>query len=289
MNFAENKATQKKYTMENVIRSGRILVVEDDNCNIQVVKFALEDDYEVIAASNGLDAINMIPEVKPDFILLDWCMPVMDGLETLQHLKRDEVLKTIPVAMLTGSKIETEDLLLAYQYGVVDFIRKPFNMLELKARVKSMLEVSIFYKTEIIRREASLTSYAIQLSEVNRFLVETAAKIQESNSKQVSNCDIINDIKHSFNAKVVNSAMKQFGEHFLNIHKDFDKNLLKAHPNTSPAEMKLATLLRLNLNTKEISAILHQAPDSIRVSRTRLRRKFNLDSDTNLTIYLMGF
>jgi len=45
----------------------------------------------------------------------------------------------------------------------------------------------------------------------------------------------------------------------------------------------------LNLNTKEISAILHQAPDSIRVSRTRLRRKFNLDSDTNLTIYLMGF
>jgi len=134
-----------------------------------------------------------------------------------------------------------------------------------------------------------LTSYAIQLSEVNRFLVETAAKIQESNSKQVSNCDIINDIKHSFNAKVVNSAMKQFGEHFLNIHKDFDKNLLKAHPNTSPAEMKLATLLRLNLNTKEISAILHQAPDSIRVSRTRLRRKFNLDSDTNLTIYLMGF
>ena len=275
--------------MENVIRSGRILVVEDDNCNIQVVKFALEDDYEVIAASNGLDAINMIPEVKPDFILLDWCMPVMDGLETLQHLKRDEVLKTIPVAMLTGSKIETEDLLLAYQYGVVDFIRKPFNMLELKARVKSMLEVSIFYKTEIIRREASLTSYAIQLSEVNRFLVETAAKIQESNSKQVSNCDIINDIKHSFNAKVVNSAMKQFGEHFLNIHKDFDKNLLKAHPNTSPAEMKLATLLRLNLNTKEISAILHQAPDSIRVSRTRLRRKFNLDSDTNLTTYLMGF
>jgi len=288
MNFAENKTT-KKYTMENVIKSGRILVVEDDNCNIQVVKFALEDDYEVIAASNGLDAINMIPEVKPDFILLDWCMPVMDGLETLQHLKRDEVLKTIPVAMLTGSKIETEDLLLAYQYGVVDFIRKPFNMLELKARVKSMLEVSIFYKTEIIRREASLTSYAIQLSEVNRFLVETAAKIQESNSKQVSNCDIINDIKHSFNAKVVNSAMKQFGEHFLNIHKDFDKNLLKAHPNTSPAEMKLATLLRLNLNTKEISAILHQAPDSIRVSRTRLRRKFNLDSDTNLTTYLMGF
>jgi len=289
MNFAENKATQKKYTMENVIRSGRILVVEDDNCNIQVVKFALEDDYEVIAASNGLDAINMIPEVKPDFILLDWCMPVMDGLETLQHLKRDEVLKTIPVAMLTGSKIETEDLLLAYQYGVVDFIRKPFNMLELKARVKSMLEVSRFYKTEIIKREASLTSYAIQLSEANRFLVETAAKIQESNSKQVSNCDIINDIKHSFNAKVVNSAMKQFGEHFLNIHEDFDKNLLKAHPNISPAEMKLATFLRLNLRTKEISAILHQAPDSIRVSRTRLRRKFNLDPDTNLTTYLMGF
>lgn len=288
MNFAENKATQQKYTMENVIKSGRILVVEDDNCNIQVVKFALEDDYEVIAASNGLDAINMIPEVKPDFILLDWCMPVMDGLETLQHLKRDEVMKTIPVAMLTGSKIETEDLLLAYRYGVIDFIRKPFNMLELKARAKSILEVSRFYKAEIKKREMSLASYAIQLSEANEFLLEITEKIQVSN-KQVSNCSIINDIKQSSNAKVVSSAMQQFGEYFLNIHEDFDKNLLKAHPNISPAEMKLATFLRLNLNTKEISAILHQAPDSIRVSRTRLRRKFNLDSDTNLTTYLMGF
>lgn len=275
--------------MENVIRRGRVLVVEDDNCNVQVVKFALEDDYEVIVAYNGLDAINMIPEVKPDFILLDWCMPVMDGLETLKHLKKDEVSKTIPVAMLTGSKIETEDLLLAYRYGVIDFIRKPFNMLELKARAKSILEVSRFYKTEIKKREVSLASYAIQLSEANEFLLETAAKIQVSNSKQVSNPSIINTIKHSFNAKVVSSAMKQFGEHFLNIHEGFDKNLLKVHPDISPAEMKLASFLRLNLNTKEISAILHQTPDSIRVSRTRLRRKFNLDSDTNLTTYLMNF
>lgn len=275
--------------MENMIRKGRVLLVEDDDFNVQVVKFTLENDYEVAIANNGLDAINMIPGFTPDFILLDWSMPVMDGLDTLQYLKNDNALKSIPVAMITGSKTGTEDLLLAYQYGVIDFIRKPFDMAELKARARSILEFSGFYKAEINKRELGLTSYAIRLAEMNEFLLDTVAKLQVSKSESPSILEIIDDVKNNFSAKIVSSAMKQFDEHFLNVHADFDKNLLKKHPDISPAEMKLASFLRLNLNTKEISAILHQTLDSVRVSRTRLRKKLSLDSETNLTSYLMSF
>lgn len=275
--------------MENMIRKGRVLLVEDDDFNVQIVKFTLENDYEMAVANNGLDAINMIPGFTPDFILLDWGMPVMDGLATLQYLKNDNALKSIPVAMITGSKTETEDLLLAYQYGVIDFIRKPFDMDELKARAKSILELSGFYKAEINKRELSLTSYAIRLAEMNEFLLDTVAKLQVSKSEYPPVFEIMDDIKNNFSAKIVNSAMKQFDEHFLNVHTDFDKNLLKKHPDISPAEMKLASFLRLNLNTKEISAILHQTLDSVRVSRTRLRKKLGLGSETNLTSYLMNF
>jgi len=272
-----------------MIRKGRVLLVEDDDFNIEVVKFTLENDYEVAIANNGLDAINMIPGFTPDFILLDWSMPVMDGLDTLQYLKNDNALKSIPVAMITGSKTGTEDLLLAYQYGVIDFIRKPFDMAELKARARSILEFSGFYKAEINKRELGLTSYAIRLAEMNEFLLDTVAKLQVSKSESPSILEIIDDVKNNFSAKIVSSAMKQFDEHFLNVHADFDKNLLKKHPDISPAEMKLASFLRLNLNTKEISAILHQTLDSVRVSRTRLRKKLSLDSETNLTSYLMNF
>jgi len=275
--------------MENMIRKGRVLLVEDDDFNIKVVRFTLENDYEMAVANNGLDAINMIPGFTPDFILLDWSMPVMDGLATLQYLKNDNALKSIPVAMITGSKTETEDLLLAYQYGVIDFIRKPFDMDELKARAKSILELSGFYKAEINKRELSLTSYAIRLAEMNEFLLDTVAKLQVSKSEYPPVFELLDDIKNNFSAKIVNSAMKQFDEHFLNVHTDFDKNLLRKHPDVSPAEMKLASFLRLNLNTKEISAILHQTLDSVRVSRTRLRKKLGLDSETNLTSYLMNF
>ena len=275
--------------MENMIRKGRVLLVEDDDFNIKVVRFTLENDYEMAVANNGLDAINMIPGFTPDFILLDWSMPVMDGLATLQYLKNDNALKSIPVAMITGSKTETEDLLLAYQYGVIDFIRKPFDMDELKARAKSILELSGFYKAEINKRELGLTSYAIRLAEMNEFLLDTVAKLQVSKSEYPPVFELLDDIKNNFSAKIVNSAMKQFDEHFLNVHTDFDKNLLRKHPDVSPAEMKLASFLRLNLNTKEISAILHQTLDSVRVSRTRLRKKLGLDSETNLTSYLMNF
>lgn len=275
--------------MEPTNTKGRILLVDDDIHNIEIVRSTLEDDYVIVAAHNGREAIDTIKVTKPDFVLLDWNMPVMDGLETLHHLKNDSETKHIPVVMITGYMTGMDDLLLAYECGVIDFIRKPFDLLELKARANSIFQLSTFYKNEINKRELSLVTYAIRLAEMNEFMLDMISKLQVSKLENLDIYQLIDEIKQSFRSKIVSDSMKKFEDHFFNVHPGFDTNLLMKHPEVSPAEIKLASLLRLSLNTKEISSILYQTPDSVRVSRTRLRKKLHLEPDINLTAYLMNF
>jgi DNA-binding CsgD family transcriptional regulator len=79
----------------------------------------------------------------------------------------------------------------------------------------------------------------------------------------------------------------EFQQIFRNVHVDFYENLKKEFPELSPADLKLAALLKLNLNTSDIASILNISQDSLRVSRYRLRKKMNLDKSTNLVSYLM--
>ncbi|MGR3318155.1 MAG: response regulator [Candidatus Anammoxibacter sp.] len=115
-----------------------VLVVDDSEPNIFVLESALEDDYNVIAAKDGEKALHIIGENHPDLILLDIMMPGMDGLEVCSQLKNNEKIKDIPIIFITA-KSETEDVIKGFKSGGVDYIAKPFEPLEVKARVKTHL------------------------------------------------------------------------------------------------------------------------------------------------------
>lgn len=119
-----------------------VLVVDDQEINRDVLGMILEDDYEVIYAENGLEAIEKIKENldKLSVILLDLIMPVMDGFAVLAMVKNDEDMKNIPVIVLTADKSAE---LKALQMGAADFITKPFDMHEvILARVSRIIELS---------------------------------------------------------------------------------------------------------------------------------------------------
>ena len=120
----------------------RILIVDDTPTNIRVlVPILMEHDkFQINIANNGRDALKLLEKVKPDLILLDIMMPEMDGFETCQIIKQDESLKDIPVIFLTA-KNETEDLARGFELGAADFVSKPFNSVELMARVKTHIEL----------------------------------------------------------------------------------------------------------------------------------------------------
>ena len=97
-----------------------------------------QDGYNVIEAENGAMAFDVLESEIPDVILLDVMMPDMDGFEVCKRLKEDPVYKDIPVIMLTA-KGEIDDRVSGLDIGADDYVTKPFNLKELKARIKTVL------------------------------------------------------------------------------------------------------------------------------------------------------
>jgi DNA-binding response OmpR family regulator len=123
-----------------------ILCVDDDSNNLALLEAVLAPrGYETIFADSGPAALEKAAAQLPDLILLDIMMPKMSGIEVLEKLRADEKTKTIPVVMVTALK-ETEDKIKALEAGCDDFISKPFDKVELLARVKSILKISHYLR-----------------------------------------------------------------------------------------------------------------------------------------------
>jgi len=116
-----------------------ILVVDDEPHILKMVEFKLKNlGHEVISATDGGQALDMVSTKKPDLVLLDVMMPVMDGFQVLEKLKAQEETKEIPVIMLTARGQE-RDVVRGVETGADDYVVKPFSFPELIARVNRAL------------------------------------------------------------------------------------------------------------------------------------------------------
>lgn len=114
----------------------RVLVVDDEKLIVKGIRFSLEqDDMEVDTASDGEEAVEMAREGNYDIILLDLMLPKMDGLTACQLIRE---FSDVPIVMLTA-KGEDMDKIMGLEYGADDYITKPFNILEVKARIKAIM------------------------------------------------------------------------------------------------------------------------------------------------------
>ncbi len=114
----------------------KILVVDDEELLVKGIRFNLQNDgFEVITGSNGLEAVQLVRSHNPDLVILDIMMPQMDGLTACAKIRE---FSDVPVILLTA-KTEDIDKLLGFEQGADDYLTKPFNILELKARVRALL------------------------------------------------------------------------------------------------------------------------------------------------------
>ncbi len=120
-----------------------ILIVDDVPKNLQVLGSILgQEEYEIVAAVNGKNALTAIEEDMPDLILLDVMMPEMDGFEVCKRLKNSDKTKDIPIIFLTAKK-EIDDVVKGFELGAADYVTKPFNSNELLKRVNTHLELKL--------------------------------------------------------------------------------------------------------------------------------------------------
>ena len=117
----------------------KILVVDDEALLVKGIRFNLQNDgYEVITGSDGVQAVELARSQDPDLIVLDVMMPRLDGLGACSKIRE---FSDVPIILLTA-KAEDMDKLLGFDQGADDYLTKPFNILELKARIRALLRRS---------------------------------------------------------------------------------------------------------------------------------------------------
>lgn len=141
-----------------------ILVVDDEKVMVKGIRFNLENEgYQVDVGYNGREAVELARATEYDLIILDLMMPELDGLEACMEIR---TFSTVPIIMLTA-KGEDTDKLLGFEYGADDYITKPFNILEVKARVKALLRRSSTTRQQEARRDR-LTRGPLTLDSASR-------------------------------------------------------------------------------------------------------------------------
>jgi len=126
-------------------RSLTVLIVEDDDELREILQAEFElEGLTVLTATDGSEAVTTVRRLKPDLVLMDIMMPVMNGIEATKIIKNEEELQHIPIIMLTASG-NREDIVEGLEAGAIDYITKPFFMPELKARLRAVLQHKIMY------------------------------------------------------------------------------------------------------------------------------------------------
>ena len=149
----------------------KILVVDDEKLLIKGIKFNLENEgYQVDAGYDGQEAVDLAKSGSYDLIILDVMMPTLDGFEACMRIRE---FSTVPIIMLTARGEDT-DKIIGFEYGADDYITKPFNIVELKARVRALL-----------RRSGITGSSTESVLTVGHITIDTEKRIARKNGEMV--------------------------------------------------------------------------------------------------------
>lgn len=270
----------------------RILVVDDNVPNRTFVVDCLmkaEPEYKVLSAPNGSIALKLCNELLLDLILLDWEMPVLNGLETLKILKQQEHTKQIPVIMYTGVMTDTHSLKNALELGAIEFLRKPIADIELIARIKSILKLQQAEQEKLEMKTRELVSLTLQIAEKNNFLEMIIESLDEIKRNYLPVADAVYKLQKTINLNINNeNEWEQIKTRINAVYQGFFYRLTQKHTDLSTTEIRLAALLRIGLSNKEIANILHITAKGIEKSRSRLRKKLNLSTEDNMELYILS-
>jgi len=280
-----------------------ILIVDDNKDIVKHIAEELnsrEDQYQILNANNGLNAIKVAKETLPNLIIMDWDMPIMNGLEAIRKLKNDNDLHEIPVIMATGQMTSSEDLQLALEAGAVDYVRKPVEFIELKARINTALRIreqheaiKDLLESEIDLKNRKLSTTSMLIVEKNGLLQDFQTELSElqkllESQKTEESHESIKALKKRITSHIdVDNNWGMFKIHFDEVHPDFFNLVYQIAPDLSHKDLKICAYLKLSMDTKQIARLLNITPASVRKIFYRLKRKMNIPEEENLRDFIL--
>ncbi len=210
----------------------KILVIDDLPENVFLLQDRLESEgYEVITAYEGKSGLNKAISEQPDLILLDIMMPDITGLEVCKKLVTNEESSHIPIILVTA-KIEAEDIKEGLEAGAFDYIKKPFNRIELLARVKSALKLSDARKQLIEVERSKLFAATVvtanhKIKQPLTLMSLSAAAIKREIGKEIISTEAINKrLDYITTAiKEINNILNQLHTIKKPVLSDYVKNI----------------------------------------------------------------
>lgn len=286
-----------------------VLVVDDEPANLELILSLLGAEFNVLYAANGERGIKLTKEHQPDLVIMDWEMPIMNGIEAIAKLKESANTADIPVVISTGIMTESNDLKTALELGAVDFLAKPFNPIEFKARIGSALRLSDSYRQikqqkveieELARKERELlkenlesktrelSSAAMFDFQKNELLTKLLDEVGRLNS--VTNQmyapeikKISRDIKSFLD---LDKSWTNFKIHFDEVNPGVLEQLAENFPDLTNNEHKICAYLKIGLNNKEIALLTNVESASVRRALNRLKKKLHLSPEDDLRRFI---
>ncbi len=167
-----------------------VFVAEDMPRSMQTIcNILARENFKIAAAGDGVRALQMIPVVKPDLVLLDIMMPEKNGFEVCQELKKNPETKDIPIIFITA-KSDSDDIIKGLKAGAVDYVCKPFNSEELLCRVKAHLEMSGVNKSRRLLKDTCGHLLSKISDQIKMPLVESADLIDSLKDNYDSTDDV---------------------------------------------------------------------------------------------------
>ncbi len=304
-----------------------ILLIDDYESDRILYKEYLGDErYHFDEASDGEEAATLLENSIPDLILLDWQMPKMNGLETLQHLQTQFDLNGIPVIMITGMS-KADVMKEAFTHGVVDFIEKPVDPEGIALRVENAMGRSERYmslKTQL----NGLSEMRTELEMTKAQLVKFTHRQDQESHNRAEFFRFAKDLSKSFEAEAQNGQkmlrdmsfkldslssvtqdpavldrVKELQQSVSSLHDNyigwqslkmfmqkfypgFIPKLLMKYPEMQRNDLRHCCYMKMGLSVVEVSEVLQISEKSVEVLRDKVRQYFDLNMEDSLMSYI---
>jgi len=300
---------------DSIIMNYRVLLVTAEDMNSDSSQdILLKLGFQLFTANGENEAMDLTLLLKPDLLLIDWSMSSPEGFPIIKRLKENHTTADIPVIVISSHKPSTKDIQVAFNAGAIDIIRKSYDLVELRTRIKSITSQSghsqknddqlpiikddyelLVQKNKILELELEqchdkLLTYSLQIvkyNEMNKLMVADVLLLLDKLGSDgcTAVCNIIN--KYTLGANKIH--WNEFEKLFDIVNNRFFSYLSGDFPTLTTNEKKLCAYYRMNLSTKEIATLTYSSHGAVRKARNRLRKKIEIPSNVSLSAFLQMY